>query len=98
MSIKIFGYATFIFLISCNSTPQDIKEVRLSTDLAVSEKPDASVAVETKPRQITLEIQGSYCPNVSEKCIKWLDTDISPTANGGMGPLRCAPREISVKT
>lgn len=37
-----------------------------------------------------LRITGEYCPLVDEACLKWLDTDLSQSSNGGMGPLRCA--------
>lgn len=37
-----------------------------------------------------LHVVGEYCPTVEQVCAEWLDADKSPTANGGMGPLRCA--------
>lgn len=39
---------------------------------------------------IMIPVKGEYCLNVEQKCLKWLDTDKSPKANFGMGPLRCA--------
>ena len=40
-----------------------------------------------RPNQI--HVVGEFCPDVEQKCLSWLDSDISSTANGGMGPLRC---------
>lgn len=40
-----------------------------------------------------VEVSGNYCPRVSQKCLHWEDKDISPEANGGEGPLRCAEFE-----
>lgn len=37
-----------------------------------------------------VEVEGNYCPEVEQKCLRWLDEDQSPTANGGIGPMRCA--------
>jgi formylglycine-generating enzyme required for sulfatase activity len=37
-----------------------------------------------------VEVEGNYCPSVEQKCLRWLDADQSPTANGGIGPMRCA--------
>lgn len=37
-----------------------------------------------------VEVEGDYCPRVSEICLRWLDADQRPTANKGEGPLRCA--------
>ena len=40
-------------------------------------------------------VEGDYCPNVDQKCTRWLDSDLSPSANSGIGPLRCAEFEYS---
>lgn len=40
-----------------------------------------------------VEVRGDYCPTVEQKCLKWLDEDQSPEANGGIGPMRCAEFE-----
>lgn len=40
-----------------------------------------------------VEVEGDYCPDVSQKCLRWLDTDTSPTAHGGIGPMQCAEFE-----
>ena len=37
-----------------------------------------------------IEVQGDYCPNVVQDCLRWLDKDQSPSANGGIGPMQCA--------
>ena len=44
-----------------------------------------------------VEVQGSYCPQVQEICLKWLDKDQSSKANGGLGPLRCAEFKFPTK-
>lgn len=35
-------------------------------------------------------VEGDYCPQVEQVCLRWLDDDQRPSAHGGMGPLRCA--------
>jgi hypothetical protein len=35
-------------------------------------------------------VTGDFCPRVEQTCLRWLDKDQSPTANSGIGPLRCA--------
>lgn len=42
-------------------------------------------------------VQGDYCPNVEQKCIRWLDKDQKPEANFGIGPLQCAEFEYPTK-
>jgi formylglycine-generating enzyme required for sulfatase activity len=37
-----------------------------------------------------VKIEGNYCPSVDQKCLRWLDEDQRPEANGGIGPMRCA--------
>nr|MDO8113390.1 SUMF1/EgtB/PvdO family nonheme iron enzyme [Candidatus Sigynarchaeota archaeon] len=36
------------------------------------------------------EVKGEWCPQVEQKCLRWLDVDQRPEANSGIGPLRCA--------
>ena len=43
------------------------------------------------------EVRGSYCPNVVQNCLRWLDADTRPEANGGIGPMRCAEFEKPTK-
>lgn len=33
---------------------------------------------------------GMYCPDVEQRCLRWLDKDQRPEANSGIGPMRCA--------
>ena len=42
-------------------------------------------------------VSGNYCPEVEQKCLRWLDKDLSPTANSGIGPLQCAEFEYPAK-
>lgn len=35
-------------------------------------------------------VEGNYCSEVEQKCLRWLDKDTSPEANFGIGPLQCA--------
>ena len=35
-------------------------------------------------------VSGMFCPEVEQKCLRWLDKDQRPEANFGIGPLRCA--------
>lgn len=37
-----------------------------------------------------IDIEGNYCPSVEQECLKWIDKDTSVSANGGIGPMRCA--------
>lgn len=48
-------------------------------------------SVETTPCPSGMKLaEGEWCPRVEQKCLKWLDSDQSQTANFGIGPLRCA--------
>jgi formylglycine-generating enzyme len=45
-------------------------------------------------------VKGDYCPQVEQTCVEWADADKSPTANSGIGPLRCkefAPSKCTAK-
>lgn len=44
-----------------------------------------------------VEVEGDYCPEVEQRCLEWLDTDQTPEANRGMGPLRCKRFEFPSK-
>jgi sulfatase modifying factor 1 len=44
-----------------------------------------------------VEVEGDYCPQVSEVCLRWLDKNTAVSANGGLGPLRCAEFEYPTK-
>ena len=35
-------------------------------------------------------VRGAHCPQAEQTCAEWADDDKSPSANRGMGPLRCA--------
>lgn len=40
-------------------------------------------------------VKGNYCPQVEQTCAEWADEDKSPTANSGIGPLRCLRFSLS---
>ena len=42
-------------------------------------------------------IEGDYCPESEQICLRWLDKDQSPSANGGIGPMRCAEFKYPTK-
>ena len=44
-----------------------------------------------------VHVEGAYCPDKEEICLKWLDKDQSPTANSGIGPMRCAEFQFPTK-
>lgn len=86
-----------VLVVACSSQePKTINNFQPDTCNLPTEIKDAE---DVKSVQITslnncptdmVEVEGNYCPNVEETCLKWLDTDQSPTANGGIGPMRCA--------
>lgn len=82
-------------LLACNtptsSKLQDIKisKVEIHVLSSSNEKFDTSC-----PSDMKL-VKGNFCPQVEQKCLKWLDKDKRPEANFGIGPLRCAEFEYS---
>lgn len=64
-----------------------LEDVRLDEDKVLTDtSPDASPVIGDQ----MVHVQGDFCPEVDQKCLRWLDKDQSPTANFGIGPLRCA--------
>ena len=68
-------------------TKARLENVQLNgSEVLIDVLPDASTIVADR----MIRVQGDFCPEVEQKCLRWLDKDQSPTANFGIGPLRCA--------
>ena len=62
-----------------------------SDDAATHAQPIAPSAAEAREcPSDTVLVHGGYCPDVEQRCSRWLDADQSPEAHGGIGPMRCA--------
>jgi sulfatase modifying factor 1 len=82
-------------LIACqHSKKHTLEDIELdASEVYVEANPDASVVT---PCASDMQlVDGLYCPVVTQRCLKWLDIDKRPEANGGIGPMRCAEFEPS---
>lgn len=73
------------------------QECHGSCELPVETRVDAVPEVVSVCGKGMIRVSGSYCPNVFEKCLRWLDKDKDPKKNWGIGPLRCAEFEKPTK-
>lgn len=77
-------------LIACERSKRArLDDVQLDGSTVLSDTSSSDAAsIATSDRMV--RVQGDFCPEVEQKCLRWLDKDQSPTANFGIGPLRCA--------
>lgn len=70
----------------------DIKMGPLDTKEPVEEpkEPEHTIELDKPCPDDMVEVKGDFCPEVRQVCKRWLDTDTRPTANSGIGPMRCA--------
>lgn len=90
MRIAVAAVTVALLAISC-STKRPIESPPLLPPPGGDGKLDDSTSKIDKacsPDQ--QHVVGDFCPTVEQTCVEWLDADTSPSANGGMGPLRCA--------
>ncbi len=77
-----------LFIVGCR--PSSSKEIVFELDAAAIEaSTKAETGLNSCPNDMKF-VSGNFCPRVEQKCLRWLDVDQRPTANSGIGPLRCA--------
>jgi sulfatase modifying factor 1 len=79
-----------VSLIACERSRAD-EPARVTKDdtlVPISATP-APAASSPCPDDMRLA-DGEYCPEVEQRCLRWLDTDQRPEANSRIGPMRCA--------
>lgn len=90
-----------VMLASCSAPRTGMKQETESTSassvLPPLPVPTAKVVVTTGCAEDMVFVEGDYCLRVEQKCLRWLDTDLSSGSNFGIGPLRCAEFDITVK-
>lgn len=77
-------------LVACERSKRArLDDVQLDGSTVLSDTSSSDAAsIASGDRMV--RVQGDFCPEVEQKCLRWLDKDQSPTANFGIGPLRCA--------
>lgn len=92
MKPKLVYIPVFISLVSFLSCSTKRHDISLTKDDYILVQQDITPLVEyNKPcPEDMVEVKGDFCPEVKQVCKRWLDTDTRPTANGGIGPMRCA--------
>lgn len=93
--MKLLPVVLGLFVIvtaSCASQESRLPTVELDS-LPVLPVPTVAAPLTKMCPDDMVHVNGEYCPQVEQKCVRWLDTDQSPTANFGIGPLRCADFE-----
>lgn len=87
-----------LILVGCTQVKDNISDVKFIEEYADITKTvgdvqnDAQTQAGVCPDKME-RISGWYCPSVYQRCLRWLDKDQRPEANGGEGPLRCAEFE-----
>lgn len=86
--------AYFLGLYACEATSK--VEKRGKEAHTVDTEVTASVQkVSHKCPSDMKHVSGLYCPQVEQRCLRWLDVNQSPSANSGIGPMRCAEFALS---
>lgn len=95
--MKHFIISFLAFLTYCSYKSESVNtvvtEVTIHEATQAVDPPKVDSACPDNMRHVV----GEYCPEVEQKCLRWLDTDQSPTANFGIGPLQCAEFESPAK-
>lgn len=89
LGLVLFGLTVF------NRPKLEIEPVFDPDEVMIFTTFDDTVIKQSSCPEDMVPIEGEYCPNVDQKCARWLDSDLSSTANSGIGPLRCAEFEYS---
>lgn len=77
-------------LVACeHSKTHRLEDIKLDASEVYVDAQDASTTSLPCSSDMQL-VDGLYCPAVEQKCLRWLDIDKRPEANGGIGPMRCA--------
>lgn len=82
---------SFLVLAACNANNSKMIPDRLIlTSDDVSNNILSAVTIESTCPNNMILVEGEYCPDVKQECVRWLDTNQDPKANSGIGPMRCA--------
>ena len=94
--VKKYVVPVFICLSACATTAahrDPAKDASVAVDVTTVTVTGDSLVSAPEPSKCPSDMQevsGDWCPNVEQKCLRWLDTDTRPEANSGIGPMRCA--------
>src|ERR1019366_6123515 len=89
---KIAAPILLLSFLSCSTSQQKLS----SPSISVADNEIEPIMAPIKNEPIfplgvpMIEVDGNYCPNVSETCLDWIDKDATSKSNSGIGHLRCA--------
>jgi formylglycine-generating enzyme len=86
--LKSISFVSCLIIAGC--VPKTPSAVYINDPIINSYIESETTAVEKHCKDGMIEVQGNYCPEVKQTCLRWLDKDQSQSANGGIGPMRCA--------